>query len=380
MSQLNVDTIKKADGTGNLSVPAETGTVVTTASPSLGRRNLIINGAMQVAQRGTVSNNDTNKYGGPDRFITWVNGTLGTVEISQSTNAPDGFSNSYRIETTSAGNYSDSAAYEIWGQVFEGQNLQGLAFGTSSAKTVTASFWVRSSQTGNINLEWRNNSASRHNVAQYTINAAGTWEYKTITFTGDTVSGIANNNASGAYLIHWMKSASNYTGGTVPTNGFVTQSSSNMAEGATVDIISGVGRYIEFTGVQLEVGSVASTYEHRSYGEELALCRRYYYMHTNSTDAMIGNFANYDGTNAFGAVQFPVQMRTSPSFDQYHPAGAFRYYRSSGFATFDSAFGQQTVGRNGWVIQMTIGGLTQGDCGWAQYLGADAYLAFDAEL
>jgi hypothetical protein len=277
-----------------------------------GIRNLIINGAMQVDQRGAVSITNTNGYGGPDRFMAWVNNSTATVQVSKSNNAPDGFSNSYRIEITTAGNFSNAAAYNIWGQLLEGQNLQGLAFGTASAKTVTASFWVRSSQTGTVNLEWRNNSASRHNVSSYTINSADTWEYKTITLTGDTVGSITNGNTLGAYLIHWMKGGSDFTGGTVPTNGFVTLSSSNYAEGATVDIISGVGRYIEFTGVQLEVGSTATPFEHRSYGEELSLCQRYYTKETGMTNympplALSGTYGNIRANRYY----MPVEMRTS---------------------------------------------------------------------
>ena len=270
MSTIKVDSIKSSDGNTDL-LTLSNGSV---SGVNFGRRNLIINGAMQVAQRGTVSIT-TNSWGGVDRFQTFVNDTGATVSTSQSSNAPDGFANSVRIETTTAGSFP-SSAYNLFGTRFEGQDLQHLAYGTSSAKTITASFWVRCSQTGTVNLEIRNEDTSRHNIAQYTIDSANTWEYKTLTFSGDTVGSIPNVTTGEVYFLHWLKSGSDFTGGTAPTNGFVSAVNSNFGEGATVDIISGVGRYIEFTGVQLEVGSVATPFEHRSYGEELALCMRYY--------------------------------------------------------------------------------------------------------
>jgi hypothetical protein len=289
-----------------------TGTLPVERVPYVGRRNLIINGAMQVAQRGTVSITNTNSYGGPDRFMTWVNGTGATVDVSRSGNAPDEFAGSYRIETTTAGNYSTASSYQIWGQPFEGQDYQSLAFGTSSAKDVTASFWVRSSETGTVNLEFRvDGSPDMHNIAQYTINSANTWEYKTVTFSGNTTLSIPNTANRGGYLIHWGKSGSSYNTGTAPTNGWVNTSSTNFAAGATLDIISGVGRYLEFTGVQLEVGSVATPFEHRSYGEELALCQRYYQKDTVSQWlAPIGTTSH--NTICRTNVHFPVYMRATP--------------------------------------------------------------------
>ena len=302
----------------NLANLLGTGTQITTADIADGafraNKNLIINGAMQVAQRGNVSFNDANGYGGPDRFMAWVNGTTATVNVSQSNNAPDGFANSYRIETTSAGNFNAGSSYQIWGQLFEGQNLQGLAFGTPSAKTVTASFWVRSSQTGIMNIEFRNQSAIKHNISQYTISSANTWEYKTITFTGDTASGFANSNALGAYLIHWGKSGSSFNTGTAPTNGWVNLSTTNFAAGATLDYISGVGRYIEFTGIQLELGDTATPFEHRLYGEELSLCHRYYQDYTTNTGSGIYlNGTNEPSSEVLNSRFLPVVMRAGPT-------------------------------------------------------------------
>ena len=345
----------------------------TSSVSSLSSRNLIINGAMQVAQRGTVSFSDTNGYGGPDRFMTWVNNTTATVQLSRSNNAPDGFSNSYRIETTTAGNFSNTSAYHIWGQTFEGQTLQGLAFGTASAKTVTASFWVRSSQTGTVNLEWRNNSASRHNVSSYIINSADTWEYKTITLTGDTVSSITNDNTLGAYLIHWMKGGSSWTGGTVPTNGFVAQSSSNWAEGATVDIISGVGRYIEFTGVQLEIGEQATPFEHRSYGDELARCQRYCTVLTSPSGQFM--YRDYYSTDTMVTeAEMPVTMRVTPSITMTGSGGT----SSTGFTYINLAATPTLAAVNPQAISVFRG--VASSARTYIYLASTGELTMEAEL
>ena len=354
----------------NLANLLGTGTQITTADIADGafqaNKNLIINGAMQVAQWGNVSINDVNAYGGPDRFVTWVNGTTATVNVSQSNNAPDGFANSYRIETTSAGNFNAGSSYQIWGQIFEGQNLQGLAFGTSSAKTVTASFWVRSSQTGIMNIEFRNQSASKHNISQYTISSANTWEYKTITFTGDTASGFANSNALGAYLIHWGKSGSSFNTGTAPTNGWVNLSATNFAAGATLDYISGVGRYIEFTGIQLELGDTATPFEHRSYGEELARCQRYYTSSFSGETTVGGSHpANYAGKafswcDQYGSSpdrvafnwNWSVQMRATPTItmygNQWTAARVSRYNGGNTEYTIDYASGSSRNGLGGY--------------------------------
>jgi len=167
-----------------------------------------------------------------------------------------------------------------------------------------------------MNIEFRNQSASKHNISQYTISSANTWEYKTITFTGDTASGFANSNALGAYLIHWGKSGSSFNTGTAPTNGWVNLSATNFAAGATLDYISGVGRYIEFTGIQLEVGDTATPFEHRSYGDELAKCHRYY-VESNWVGTQVVDANNTDRN----LIPSPPQpMRTNPTITVFNPS------------------------------------------------------------
>jgi hypothetical protein len=279
MSELLVNTIKKADGTGSLTVPAESGTVVTTASPSLGRRNLIINGAMQVAQRGTslslAHDGTTNGYVA-DRFQFVMTGTADSLDgtLAQVSDAPDGYSNSLKWTTgTAESTAADEAVYLH--QKIEAQNLQHLGYGNSTASSITASFWVKSSQTGVFAVSMYVPDGPRNIGTTYTINAANTWEQKTITFVGDTGGTINNDNGIGIQFVWHLATGSNFN------------SSDNTSWGAYTGGRWGYGHVQngvtetasatwQITGVQLEVGSVVSSYEHRSFGDELALCQRYY--------------------------------------------------------------------------------------------------------
>jgi len=309
MSELLVNTIKKADGTGNLSVPAETGTVVTTASPSLGRRNLIINGAMQVAQRGTSATGvtTTDGYYACDRWTSQTD--TGTWTLSQSTDAPSGFAYSFKMDCTSAGT---SNADEISLRTrLEGQDLQSLAYGTSDAKAITLSFWVKSNQTGTYSVVFynQNTTQERSVSASYTINAADTWEYKTATIAGDTSYNFNNSNTRDFQLIFYFGAASGFTSGTYNTSAWQNADATNWVTSDIPGLGGSTNDYVAITGVQLEVGSVATPFEHRSFGEELQLCRRYYISTTCANHYGYAN--NFGGNDA--RFSFPTTMRANPT-------------------------------------------------------------------
>ena len=238
-------------------------------------RNLIINGAMQVAARGTSTSGATGSgYFSTDRWQI-ANSSLGTWTVSKSTTAPDGFSNSFKMDCTTADASPAAGDFLIFRQHVEAQNLQHLKFGTSSAQSLTLSFWVRSNKTGTYIAELLQPDASnRHINKAYTISSADTWEYKTITFAGDTSGVINNDNGTGFQVNWWLGAGSNFTGGTLQTSwGAVT--SANRAVG-NVNLADTISNDWYITGVQLEVGDTATPFEHRSFGEELALCQRYY--------------------------------------------------------------------------------------------------------
>jgi hypothetical protein len=208
---------------------------VSTNGQVSGRRNLIINGAMQVAQRGTSSaGKTTGGYFTVDRSkFDLVN--LGTHTYSQSTDAPEGFSNSLRIDcTTTASLSADSLLYALCTGI-EGQDVQQLKKGTSNAEAVTISFYVKSNKTGTYVLEVYDGTNTRHIGKTYTINSANTWEYKTLTFVGDTTGAIANSNAFGMGLFFWVSGGSNYTSGTLPS-GWSSVTTANRAAGLNVNI------------------------------------------------------------------------------------------------------------------------------------------------
>jgi hypothetical protein len=312
MSELLVNTIKKADGTGSLSVPAESGTVVTTASPSLGRRNLIINGAMQVAQRGTSST--AGGYNTVDRFELNKNNLdqMGTT-TTQSPDAPTGFANALKVVGSPAETAIAADERVYFRYKFEGQNLQQLKKGTADAVSVTLSFWVKSDVTGNYAVKLEDTDNTRSIGSTYTINAADTWEYKTLTFAGDTTGTLNNDNNISLRIDWYLMAGSDYT------------STDNTSWGAHVTGKSAYGHTASFgttdndnwqiTGVQLEVGSVATPFEHRSYGEELALCQRYYFKHTVSqaNDSFCVGMMEAPANSCFGDVKFAVPMRSDPT-------------------------------------------------------------------
>ena len=241
----------------------------------LTNRNLVINGAMQVAQRGTqVTSVTTGGYLTCDRFSFGLS-NLGTWTVDQSTESPSGFSNSFKVTCTTADASPAASDYAFYYHLIEAQNLQSLGFGTSDAKPLILSFWVRSNKTGNASFAiMQADSSYKLASFQYSISSADTWEYKTIAIPADTAGNINNDNGVGLQLEWWLNSGSTFSGGshqaTWATYNNADRNVSNLGVGgATND-------YFQITGVQLEVGETATPFEHRSYGDELARCERYY--------------------------------------------------------------------------------------------------------
>ncbi len=244
---------------------------------ALSNRNLIINGEMQVAQRGDVTGKTgDNTYGGPDHFSLRI-GSIGTWSISQSSTAPDGFANSYKIDCTTADASPAAGDRLMFTYRFEGQDVQQLQYGTSSAKSVTLSFYVRSNKTGTYVVDLFNHdpSTDRHCAKTYTISSANTWEYKTITFAGDTSQGFDDDNGRSLDINWFLGAGTDFTSGTLATS-FADLVNANRAAGLSVNLADSTDNEWLITGVQLEVGEQATPFEHRSFGDELARCQRYY--------------------------------------------------------------------------------------------------------
>ena len=286
---------------------------VLTNSQIGGRRNIIINGAMQVAQRGTSSTGNTSGgYKTVDRFKFDLT-NLGTHTFAQSTDAPTGFKTALRVDCTTA-DASPAAGDLLYCTTgLEGQDLQQLKKGTSSAEKITISFYVKSNKTGTYVLEIYDNDNTRHIANTYTISSADTWEQKTITFAGDTSGAFDNDNAGSMYLFWWIGAGTNYTSGSTPTS-WASVTTANRAAGLNVNIADNTANDWAITGVQLEVGSQATPFEHRSFGEELRLCKRYFETLPSGGKVFFGlnsnsSFSAYSNAN----VIFKVEKRANPT-------------------------------------------------------------------
>ena len=321
---------------------------------SAGRKNILINGNMKFHQRGgtITATNTNNSIYGLDRWRTWCypSGVSAVFTLQQATSSPSPeFHNYLRWTTTTAYAVSgNSASFFDIQQAVEGHNLKGTDIGKSTAKPLTISFWVRSSIAGKYTFTIHYNGSNPSNYLKYyNINSANTWEYKTITLPPQTATANGESAGSGGGIIlSWNMGMGTVYGSTSTTEGYIH----NKYElGGSVRIIENTNATFDLTGVQLEVGKNATEFEHRSYGEELQLCKRYY----QKFDA-----GRFRGLNAYPNVSlssgdqlpsflFPVQFRTTPtmspttattSYDTW-AAGAsiqreVRYTASSGHVLF----------------------------------------------
>jgi hypothetical protein len=316
-----------------------------------GRRNLIINGAMQVSQRGTDFNDVANGTYTIDRFKLGKNNTDNAViNIDQVTTSPDGFLNSLKISVGTAESALAADESLLLQHLIEAQNLQHLQNGSSGAQSVTLSFWVRSDKTGTYTVAIRKpDNTDRNQSKEYTISAANTWEHKSLTFSGDTSGGgITNDNGAGFFCDWWLAGGSNFTGGTMDTwaNTATQRLSTNQ-----VNLMDGTNEWY-ITGIQLEVGENASDFEHRSFGEELSLCQRYFCKSfdtgvTPGTAAAGGAIRGVRGDGSFITnLFFPQEMRAAPTVTMYSPttgaSGKVRNLSGSGSDEASAAFSQGT--------------------------------------
>jgi len=242
---------------------------------SLASPNMITNGDMSVAQRGTSSTGQSSSgIKCVDQYHYLHNGG-GTADISQSSTAPSGFKNSLKIECNAAD--SDLGAGEFSGirQHIEAQHCQKLLFGTSDAKAITISFHVRSKQTGTYALNLFLDDDTIQFTKTYTISSADTFEKKTITFPANTSAVIEDDNGKGIEFTWWLRAGSTYTGGSA-MSGYEGYSNGDAAVGHAVDFLDNAANEFYLTGVQVEIGEVATPFKYETFGENLARCRRYY--------------------------------------------------------------------------------------------------------
>ena len=279
----------------------------------LGFRNVLINGDMRIAQRGTSATSLTaSSYPTCDRWEFNLS-SAGTWTATQSTDAPNGFNNSLKVEcTTAKASLATTNNARIW-QKIEGFNVQQFAKGTADAKPFVLSFWVKAFQTGTFICTLDDLTNSRKISASYTINASATWEKKTLYFAADTTGALANSSSATLMPTWWVAAGPSWQGSTLSTSWSAGATLSDYANGQT-NVASSTNNYFQITGVQLEQNLQPTPFEQRPIGTELALCQRYYWRFGGEQIYQyFGCGSTISTSTANILVQNPVPMRSKPT-------------------------------------------------------------------
>jgi len=370
-------------GTGGVTFPDNS--VQTTAATGFGFKSRIINGACVIDQRNAgASVTFTNTVGySLDRYRAVAIGTSLGFSVQKSSIAPSGFANSLLATVTTAKVVASSDQTRI-DQFVEGFNVADLGWGTASAATVTVSFWVRSSVTGTYCVEIGNStSPSRSYLAEYTISSANTFEYKTIVIAGDTTGTWATGNSVGVALSFVLGMGSAFNGSTGWQAGEKFQTTNQT------QWIANSGATFYITGVQLEKGSTATSFDYRPYGTELGLCQRYYYriFPANTSKLMLSAGSFFTSSAASLSGNYPVSMRVAPSaLEQSGTAGHYQVNQAGfggaactsvptfGSASADTFFVTGTSTGAAFTAGYPVSMLT------SSASGSNAYLGWSAEL
>jgi len=381
MSEIKVNSIKGVGASAAaITVNNTDGTCTANITNNLSNRNKVINGGMQIFQRSAsvADVGGSNGYFAADRYRFSQSGAA-RFTISQSTDTPNGFGSSMKVDVTTANASPSAGQYVFFQHRIEGQNVQDFAKGSSDAKQYALSFHVKSPKTGVHCMELEDVQNSRSCSGSYTVNSANTWEKKTIIFPADTTGAITNDNANRFQLYIWLMAGTTYTSGTLATT-WASTTSANRAVGQ-VNLIDNTSNDFFITGLQLEVDNtgsgVATDFEHRSFGQELALCQRYYFGDAGS--GLIG-FGRTTSQSMMFSIQFPTEMRSDPSMS-LTTTGALTI-AEPGESNFYPSSCTIAVAHNGtksaafYINSTTNNSVTKGD---NVFLTAN-YLKFDAEL
>ena len=354
---------------------------------SAGRRRLNHNGAMTVFQKGSgLTGGD-----GPDRYgIT--NTAAGTITTTKDADVPPkgGFSSSLKIACSSATGINSTTSVALLIHRMEGTDSQCTNFGKPTASPLTLSFWVKSNRAGPFNVNFENElpiggGADRGYQTKQILNQADTWEYKVVTIEGDSVAGMGftNNNLKGlCFEISLSKAGSAYGGGTPQSNW--NNLSNNQRSVHNLNFFGdSTDNYWKITGVQLELGKIATPFEHRSFGEELALCQRYYYQHVKGTDQFVGMGDFYSATQIDVMINLPVSMRATPSITQTTGTNFYLHYSAGVGRYVNGAWTLWKVNPANTVVSLYATPASNGVAGYAARVltyNAGSSIALKAEL
>ena len=313
-----------------------------------GNKNFVINGDMQCWQRATAATAASNTYSTVDRWAL-SESTDGAYTSERSTDTPTGTGYSLKLQVTTADTSIAAAQYSYILHEIEAQNLQSLQYGTSSAKTLTLSFWVKSNKTGTYTISIQKRDATVYYLAiEYTIDSANTWEKKTITisptagstsFITASAGAIANDNGQGIQLGFGLAWGSQFNGAT--NNTWTT--STYYATSNHVNWMDSTDNNFYLAQVQLEIGDVATAFEHEDFATTLAKCQRYLYRR---------NFEIYDvvcqgaalGNKGSYCLHLPVAMRAKPACSQ--GSGIYCWYNQAGSITTQTGLAVTYMGTN----------------------------------
>ena len=346
-------------------------------------RNLIINGAMNVAQRGTQTSHSSGYT--LDRWNVYTT-SAARFTISQESDVPsgEGFANSIKLDVTTADSSVASSDFGVFRTILEGQDLQSFCKGTSNAKPFALQFFIKSTVTGTYAIELVDSDNSRAVTKTYTVNSADTWEKKTITFPADTTGAFTDDNNSSLFIQWGLIMGDNYTSGTA-SGSWESQTTANRFVGQ-VNAVNSTSNNIFFTGIQLEVGQNPTEFEHEPFEKTLDKCHRYYWKVGASTENELyyryGNHGeSISSSQAQIVVNFPKKMRAQPSYTEN---GDIRWYSNgsiinpSGDCTIDGN-GGGTYAIN--LVNSNLSGLTSGRAGiFLSYNNTTSFMEWDAEL
>ena len=387
MSEVKVNSIKGVGASvAAISIDNADGSCVANISNNLGRKNKFINGEMKVSQRNTTFTNANNEYT-LDRFS--IHGAHdGAVTVTQDASAPDGFAGSLKVDVTTADTSIASNQYLQVRHRIEALNLQDLAYGTSAAKTITVSFWVKSNLTGTYTYSMQQADNSAKQVSQtYTINAANTWEKKTFTFAGD-VNGVINNDNDVGMNCYWnLAIGTQYTTGTTRPN-WTTFADPDFAAGHTADLLASTNNEWYITGVQLEVSPIATDFEHLSFQEELRNCQRYYFIYADGSGGanqyQLFNIHAYSTAQLETTIDYSwANLRAIPNLIQ--GSGTNYFFAMNANNTnilFGSFLFYQPSKRTALLYQNSLSGTapSTGQAYRCMFNNAGAFIHFEAEL
>ena len=348
---------------------------VLTNSQIGGRRNIVYNGAMNVAQRSTSVSDigGSSGYFTVDRQKISVSSTAGRLTMSQVavTDLP-GFANALKLDCTTADTSIAAGEFLLLHQDFEGQDLQQMKKGTSDAEKVTVSFYVKGNASATYVVELFDNDNDRSVSQSFSVTTS--WNRVILTFPADTTGTFDDDNATSLRMFFWLHSGSTYAGGSLGTTWHTT--AANRAAGIS-SFFDSTDREFFLTGLQMEIGSQATPFEHRSFGEELALCQRYF---SHSGDPVNNSFVHhcYNTTDAYGNFGFPVSMRTSPTVTL--AATGSSYFYSAGSSRSITSFNVQNPSDLNFQHKAVVSGITSGHAGHLDTNSSVRFYEADAEL